>query len=108
MGWERVLVDENEPQGETIGQCTSENDTAYTAALTGVMVVTTMLAGFMAYKTKDVDSRFSESSWIFSTIVLQFQVLVVGIPILLIVRQQSPDAFYLTCVLLISTLTMST
>jgi len=106
--WERVLVDENEPQGETIGQCTSENDTAYTAALTGVMVVTTMLAGFMAYKTKDVDSRFSESSWIFTTIVLQFQVLVVGIPILIIVRQQSPDAFYLTCVLLISTLTMST
>jgi len=106
--WERVLVDENEPQGETIGQCTSENGTAYTAALAGVMVVTTLLAGFMAYKTKDVDSRFSESSWIFTTIVLQFQVLVVGIPILIIVQQQSTDAFYLTCVLLISTLTMST
>ena len=106
--WERVLVDINEPHGKTIGQCTSEYGIAYISALAGVMVGATILAGVMAYKTKDVDKTFSESSWIFTTIVMQFQVWVVGIPIIVIVRQQSTDAFYLTCVLLICSLSMST
>jgi len=105
--WERVLV-EDEPHGKTIGQCTSEYDIAYISALAGIMVGTTVLAGVMAYKTKDVDKTFSESSWIFTTIVMQFQVFVVGIPILVIVQQISSNAFYLTCVLLICSLTMST
>merc|ERR1712232_1000698 len=73
-----------------------------------VMVTATVLAGLMSCKTKDVDKKFSESSWIFTTIVLQFQVLIVGIPILIIVQQQSADATYMGRVLLIWTITMST
>ena len=86
--WERFPVDENEPLGESYGQCTSPNDLVFIIILACIMVTATVLAGLMSWKTKDIDSKFSESSWIFTTIVLQFQVLLVGIPILIIVQQQ--------------------
>ena len=106
--WERFPVDENEPLGESYGQCTSPNDLVFIIILACIMVTATVLAGLMSWKTKDIDSKFSESSWIFTTIVLQFQVLLVGIPILIIVQQQSADATYMGRVLLIWTITMST
>jgi hypothetical protein len=106
--WERFPVDENEPLGESYGQCSSSHSLVFVIILALVMLAATILAGFMAWKTKDVDSKFSESSWIFTTIVLQFQVLVVGIPVLVIVQQQSADATYLGRILLIWTMTMST
>jgi len=106
--WERFPVDENEPLGESYGQCTSSHSLLFVIILALVMLAATILAGFMAFKTKDVDSKFSESSWIFTTIVIQFQVLVVGIPVLVIVQKQSADATYLGRILLIWTMTMST
>jgi len=66
-----------------------------------ILLAATVLTGWMAWKTKDIDAKFSESSWIFITIVLQFQVLVVGSPILIILEQQSAEATYVGRVLLI-------
>ena len=106
--WERHPVDEDEPQGESYGRCSSDHDIVFILVLAVVMLGATVLAGLMAWKTKDVDSKFSESNWIFTTIVLQFQVLVVGIPILIIVQRASADATYMGRVLLIWTMAMST
>ena len=108
LQWERNPVDEEFPQDETYGQCASPNDIWFTVSLGVVLLVTTLLAGFMAWRTRDVDAKFSESNWIFTTIVLQVQILIVGIPVLIIVQRQSADATYLGRVLLIWTMTIST
>mmetsp|Transcript_5779 Transcript_5779/g.14431 ORF Transcript_5779/g.14431 Transcript_5779/m.14431 type:complete len:1212 (-) Transcript_5779:165-3800(-) len=106
--WERNPIDLSEPDGESYGQCTSPYQMVFIYILGAIMGSATVLTMIMAFKTKDIDRQFSESSWAFTTIVLQFQVLLVGIPILVIVQQQSAEATYMCRVMLIWTLSVST
>jgi uncharacterized membrane protein len=48
--------------------------TYYVVVLGIVMLIPSFLTGVMAWKTKDVDDTYSESSWIFYLIVVQLQV----------------------------------
>jgi hypothetical protein len=106
--WKRCPVLESEPLGETYGQCESPHAAAFMGVLGAIMIIATLAAMQMAYKTKDIDSKFSESSWAFTTIVLQFQVLAVGVPILIILRQNSADAAYFSKVMLSFIVSVST
>lgn len=104
--WERDEI--NKETGESYGRCRSEHDVVYMSCLSAVCAISTSLSAYMAWKTKDVDERYSESSWMFYTIVLQMQVLIVGIPILIILNDESANATYLGRMLLIVTIPMST
>ena len=104
--WERAPIYEEE--GESYGQCESPHHKIFISILGLIMGTAIVLTLIMAYKTKDIDRQFSESSWAFTTIVLQTEVLLVGIPILLIVQQQSAEATYICRVMLIWTLSVST
>lgn len=55
----------------------------------------------MAWKTKDIDEKFSESNWIFYALFLQCELMLVAIPILLLLGEASADASYLGKVLVI-------
>jgi hypothetical protein len=64
----------NEDTGESIGRCDSENIAAFIAPLAIVIVIPMVLTGVMAWKTKDIDNAFSESTWVFALFVVQMQV----------------------------------
>jgi hypothetical protein len=64
----------NEDTGESIGRCESENIAAFVAPLAIVIVIPMVFTGVMAWKTKDIDNAFSESSWVFALFVVQMQV----------------------------------
>lgn len=104
--WERRIIDAQSL--ETYGRCSSEHSLFYVIALVVLMAVSTVACGFMAWKTKDVDSRFSESKWIFYTIFVQIQVLLLGIPVLVILDNASADATYFGRVLVIFLLVVTT
>jgi len=106
LTWERTVIDDF--TGESIGSCTSEHSTAFLVPLACIMILSTVLAAIMAWRTKDVQSRFAESSWIFYTIFVQLQVLLVGIPVIVILDGESTDASYLGKVMVIWTIPMST
>ena len=60
--------------GESIGQCNSEMMLYYVIALACVMLIPSVLTCVMAYKTRDVEDTYAESSWIFYLVVVQLQV----------------------------------
>ena len=93
LTWNRTVV--NEDTGESYGQCSSENAEFFLLPLLCLMACATLMCAVMACKTKDVDSRFSESKWIFYTIFVQIQVLILGIPVLVILGYESANATYL-------------
>ena len=106
LEWEREL---DLDTGESHGECQSDNSSTFFGTLGGLMATSTLLTAYMAWKTADVDRRFSESSWILYTIVLQCQVLIVGVPILIVLEnEQATDATYLGRILLIWTVPVST
>mmetsp|Transcript_61869 Transcript_61869/g.182703 ORF Transcript_61869/g.182703 Transcript_61869/m.182703 type:complete len:932 (-) Transcript_61869:342-3137(-) len=104
--WHREEIDDY--TGETYGSCRSDHSIAFLIPLACIMVLSTILAAFMSWKTKDIQERFSESSWIFYTIFTQLQVLLVGIPVVVILDGASTDAAYLGKTLVIWTVPMST
>jgi len=71
---EWVRVETNEDSGESVGQCNCENLAAYITPLALVTVIPMLLTGLMAWKTKDVDHAFSESTWIFALFLVQLEV----------------------------------
>ena len=61
LTWARTEV--NEYTGESIGQCHSDSYQIYIPLLAVVVAIPTILTCVMAWKTKDVDPAFTESSW---------------------------------------------
>ena len=74
--WDRNEI--NELTGESIAQCDSDSMQLYIALLGVVVAIPTVLTCVMAWKTKDVDESFTESSWIFTLILLQIQVMMLS------------------------------
>lgn len=69
-GWERQVDQET---GESFGSC-GKMQTGWIVAAACLMIVSTLLALIMSWKTKDVDESFSEAWWIFALIFVQLQV----------------------------------
>jgi len=72
------------------------------------MLIPAALTLLMAWKTKDVDSAYSESLWIFGLIAVQIEVLLVGAPVVAILRDVSMNGRYIGYVILLWTFPMST
>eukprot|EP00592_Proboscia_alata_P007199 CAMPEP_0194360276 /NCGR_PEP_ID=MMETSP0174-20130528/7573_1 /TAXON_ID=216777 /ORGANISM="Proboscia alata, Strain PI-D3" /LENGTH=890 /DNA_ID=CAMNT_0039131661 /DNA_START=106 /DNA_END=2775 /DNA_ORIENTATION=- len=96
-----VRKETNIETGETYGRCASKNTLAYTTPIGLLMSISVIMTFFMSWKTKDIVSKFSESSWIFYTIFLQVQIYIFGIPILIVLDKASANATYLLRVMLI-------
>jgi hypothetical protein len=72
LEYERVVIDPL--TGASIGRCNSDKFTAFILPLSMVMLIPTIMTGFMAWKTNDVDAEYSESYWIFILIIVQIEV----------------------------------
>lgn len=106
LRWQRIEVDDF--TGESIGQCSCYSIAAFAAPLAVIMLIPTFMAGFMAWKTKDVDDAYTESWWIFMLILLQVELFLVGAPVVAILRGVSVDGKYLGLVILLCAFPMST
>mmetsp|Transcript_24308 Transcript_24308/g.57583 ORF Transcript_24308/g.57583 Transcript_24308/m.57583 type:complete len:1041 (+) Transcript_24308:187-3309(+) len=106
LRWQRIVIDQNSLA--SYGQCQSQHSVAFLCTLAALMLLSILTAATMSWKTKDVDENFSEARWIFYAIFLQCQVLLIGIPILVILEETSADATYVGRLLLIWTVPVST
>ena len=81
----------------------------YIIPIVVLMLGCAIACGYFAFKTRDIaDARFAESSWMFYTFFVQLQVMLVGIPILVILDESSAEATYLGRCLLIFAMVVTT
>ena len=124
--WDRVEIDTD--TGESIGRCNSDWFGAFIWPLAFIMFVPTVLTGFMAWKTVDVDASYSDAFWVGVLILVQLevrssigpflpasantddsgsrflpQVIVLGIPVVFILRDVNTNGRYFGIVLLLWT-----
>lgn len=72
LRWKRIELDL--VSGESIGQCDSDTMAYYVVALSIVLMIPSILTGWVAWKTKDVADEYSDFSSIFTLIVVQLEV----------------------------------
>ncbi|CAB9518514.1 Gamma-aminobutyric acid (GABA) B receptor [Seminavis robusta] len=97
--WERSLINESPP--ETYGECTSEHTSVFFFLLAGLMVLGKVATAAMAWKTADIPQDFSDTSSVFYALSTHLQAWFIGLPILVVLGNDSVDATYFGRVLLI-------
>lgn len=103
--WEREFVTYLPP--ETFGKCQSDHFGAFFWPLTGILMICTFLTMLIVWKTKNVSQDLSDTSTVFYLIVTQAQAWFVGLPILVVIGDDSVNTVYLGRVLLISLFAMA-
>lgn len=96
-GWNRVIA--------TYGTCRSENATPYVSVLATLNVLVLGIANWQAYRARNIKSEFSEAHYIGITMASLLQATLIGVPLLALVKDL-PQAFYLTLVFILFTVTM--
>lgn len=97
-GWNRVI--------STYGTCRSEHGVRYLVPLAAINLIVLAIANWQAYEARRIKSEFSESKYIGLTMASLLQCVLMGIPILFVVREQ-PQAFYLVLVFMLFILSMA-
>lgn len=97
--WERTLI--GEAPAETYGECTSDHWEIYFLVLAGLIVFSKIVTAGLAWKTCDIPQDFSDASSVFYAISAHLQAWFIGVPILVVLGNQSADATYFGRVLLI-------
>ncbi|CAB9508413.1 acid type B receptor subunit 2 [Seminavis robusta] len=95
--WNRVLA--------TYGSCQSNNAVPYMSVLGALNLLVLAKANWQAYRARNIKSEFSEAHYIGVTMASMLQATLIGVPLLFLVRDM-PQAFYLTLVFMIFTVTM--
>ena len=94
-GFEWDAIEVNPISGAIMGKCHGINSIAFFTPIFLLTVIPVLLTAIMAWKTRDVDSMYSESGWIAILIGVHLQVLLVAIPVLGILEGRSSNARYL-------------
>lgn len=107
-GWYRVVIDE--VSGESVGSCdTSDGYIPWSYYLMhAAFMLPIFHAARVAYKTLGMDELYSESKWVLVFILLQFQVFLVGGPMIHILDGMSPDGKFIGVTMLNWTIATST
>lgn len=100
LTWNREMINEFPP--ETYGKCDSDNDWFgfFFLPLYIILMICTILTGFIVWKTKDISQDLSDTSTVFYLIVTQMQAWFVGLPILMAIGDTSANSVYLGKILL--------
>lgn len=92
-GWGRVI--------STYGRCECDNAWRFVAPLCFINICTLILANWQAYRSRKIKSEFAESKYIAMCMLLLLEALLLGVPVFLVVQDDSPEALYLTVCLMI-------
>lgn len=97
--WDRKVLDED--SGESIGQCESDSLYAYTIPVLVAVLIPAGMTSFMAYKTKDVDDAYSESSWFYTLMLVQLETVIVAVPTVFTLLEVSANGRYIGLAILL-------
>jgi hypothetical protein len=96
--WVRSEI--NDDPLETLGECQSRDRAddgilPYVIPLLFLFFIITSMTAVVAWRMKDVQAELAESNWIFYGIITHIQTWAVGIPVVIITKEVSRDAWYI-------------
>ena len=106
LKWDRHETDPI--TGEEFGSCQSDSLKIFAPLVALVVLPPTLLTGWMAWKTKDVDQLYTESWWIFVMIAIQCEIILVATPVVVILNDVSTEGRYLLICFMLAGIPLST
>lgn len=109
LRWTRTVLeyDDYDRPTSSIGQCSSENGAPFIWILVLINGCALILALWQAYLARNITTEFSESKHIAMAMIMIFQSLFIGVPIMVIVNgQPAPQLFVLSAIVFILVVAM--
>ena len=109
LRWTRTVLeyDDYDRPTSSIGQCSSENGAPFIWVLVVINGCALILALWQAYLARNITTEFSESKHIAMAMIMIFQSLFIGVPIMVIVNgQPAPQLFVLSAIVFIIVVAM--
>ena len=102
MTWQRdlVSVDINGYPTQSVGSCQSDHVLRYLVPLVVVDFVLLAVALVLCFKSRNLSSEFQEGTYIAASVVSMIQILILAVPILVIVENDT-SAFYFVLVVVV-------
>lgn len=100
--WVRVNTVEDK-YGEALSSqagCTCEYPWIWMALLGALHFALLVLSSYMCYQARHISTRYSEAKYLRTTIFLTTQVYVIGIPVILITRDDPKARFFVSCIII--------
>jgi len=92
--WQREVIEDIDGYSiESLGSCQSEQSWSWQCVLMTFNVLCLFIALVLCWRTKDLPSDFSESNYIFLSVMFMFQILLITIPVTTMVRDD-PNVFF--------------
>jgi hypothetical protein len=93
--WQRDVVEDIDGYSiESIGKCNSESGSWFQMAMVILNVILLFVALILCWQTKDLPSDFSESNYIFLSVMFMFQVLLLAVPVSAMVHENANVFFF--------------
>ena len=109
LRWTRTVLeyDDYDRPTSSIGRCSSENGAPFIWILVLINGCALILALWQAYLARNITTEFSESKHIAMAMIMIFQSLFIGVPIMVIVNgQPAPQLFVLSAIVFILVVAM--
>ena len=109
LRWTRTVLeyDDYDRPTSSIGQCSSEKGAPFIWVLVVINGCALILALWQAYLARNITTEFSESKHIAMAMIIIFQSLFIGVPIMVIVNgQPAPQLFVLSAIVFIIVVAM--
>ena len=110
LRWEREITESDPATGyptESVGRCTSEHFAAFAGACACFIGLCLLYALTIAYKTRNMPIEFSESKYIAASVAYLLQLLILGVPVLVIANRNT-DAGYMVLTLILFLMSFGT
>ena len=103
--WDRDIV--NEVTGESYGKCSAKGPVSLIMVMMCIAFLQMILALVAAWRTRDVEDSFSESSWIFGLTFFNVQLWLILSPMLWVLTDVNTLGHYLCMTLLVWSFSMA-
>jgi len=104
--WTRSIIDDGTL--ESYGSCIRVGSNPYVITLVALAVFLLSCMGYMALDVWGLDEQFVEARWIFYTIMLHIQIIILGVPLIFASNEENTGVHYLIQSMLIWIVNIST
>merc|ERR1711988_64801 len=90
---EILSTDQYDHPTESVAKCSSDHPWAYMSLIIVIHLVSLLYAYYLCYQSRNIPTEFQEGKWINMAMVSNLQILVLGVPVMIMVAD-SPDVSF--------------
>merc|ERR1711988_1387952 len=92
---EILSTDQYDHPTESVAKCSSDHPWAYMSLIIVILLVSLLYACYLCYQSRNIPTEFQEGKWINMAMVSNLQILVLGVPVMIMVADNPGVSYFM-------------